>query len=76
MLQLEPLIPSTDLWPGGIPACLRVEPSSVEWFDMAEITKGWLQFVQVRTSQTIGFLLQGIHLTGIIGRMDRIRESG
>ncbi|PYH71040.1 uncharacterized protein BO88DRAFT_486395 [Aspergillus vadensis CBS 113365] len=46
MLQLEPLIPPTDLWPGGIPACLRVEPSSVEWSDMVETSKGWLQFVQ------------------------------
>ncbi|GLB07657.1 hypothetical protein AtubIFM57258_003006 [Aspergillus tubingensis] len=46
MLQLEPLIPPTELWPGGIPACLRVEPSSVEWSDMVETSKGWLQFVQ------------------------------
>ncbi|RAK89217.1 hypothetical protein BO79DRAFT_172368, partial [Aspergillus costaricaensis CBS 115574] len=46
MLQLEPLIPSTDLWPGGILTCLRVEPSPIDWFDTAEISKGWLQFVQ------------------------------
>ncbi|PYH28650.1 uncharacterized protein BO87DRAFT_402037 [Aspergillus neoniger CBS 115656] len=55
MLQLEPFIPSTDLWPGGIPACLRLESSSkIENHDMAEISKGWLQFVQEEWSVSEG----------------------
>ncbi|OJJ70045.1 hypothetical protein ASPBRDRAFT_197752 [Aspergillus brasiliensis CBS 101740] len=47
MLQLQPLLPPNYFWPDGIPQCLRADPNpDIDYNDMEEMSKGWLQFVQ------------------------------